>query len=126
MKMIFAGLAALWLAWMWDRLLQRLGTPELLRVGWLVPCGEELIKFGTAANFGCAYFWLHPLFGLGEGLYETYRLFQAFRPIPVLLATGTHLIFGISYVTPLEPQFSLLLAVALHTAWNHWVILKAR
>ncbi|TCL76348.1 hypothetical protein EDC14_1002105 [Hydrogenispora ethanolica] len=124
MNVLLAGVTAFVLAWSWDRLLQRLGWPELLRVGWLVPCGEELIKLGTAAFFGMPYWWIHPVFGTGEGLYETYRLFHAFRISVVALGALTHLVFGIGYGTPLHPGLSLLMAIAIHAAWNSWIVIN--
>ncbi len=117
-----AGLVALFAAWLWDRLLYRSGLPEKLRVGIGVPIGEELLKLGAASYFGIPLILIHPIFGFGEGLFESIRLYKVLHWQTVLVGVFTHLLFGIAYVSVKSTTVSLFSAIILHSLWNQGIL----
>ncbi len=122
MKMILAGCLALWLALLWDRKLRSIGIYERVRIGILIPVGEELFKFGIAFIFNLHPTILYFIFGCGEGLYE---MFHSKKKMGfLLLAAGilTHTFFGVFYLLKLSIWFSFIAALTSHLIWNNAIM----
>jgi hypothetical protein len=120
MRLVLAGIFAIGLAFLWDRWLRFLGLNQRIRVGFWVPVGEEMIKYLVSCLFNLVPPLVYLVFGLGEGLYETYRVK---RLDLVLMAAGvvTHLTFGLFFILKTPVVISLVFAIAAHLAWNNLV-----
>lgn len=73
MKFLLAGWLSVVFALLWQRFLHRLNLGEQVRVGFLIPIGEEIVKYGMAMIFKTPVLAVYLVFGLGEGFYEALR-----------------------------------------------------
>jgi hypothetical protein len=110
------------LAWLWDRLLIISGINQQLRIGILIPIGEEIIKFMIFYYLCLPSALFYGLFGLGEGLFESFTVPKRFKFTLILAGCITHLIFSLFYLTIFPRYFQLLLAIMAHSLWNHQIL----
>jgi hypothetical protein len=126
MILILAGWFTLGLALLWDRLLKKLGFGTRFRVGYAVPIGEELLKFITFQLWNLTPPVFYVIFGLGEGLFETFRArAQSKKSLNFLIifsGFATHFIFGLFFLVPAPGWVNLLLATIGHIVWNNRVL----
>jgi len=122
MKLIICAALALGIAWLLNRFWLRLGLKEQLRVGYLAPLGEELIKYVVATLFYLSLPFFYACFGLGEGIYETILIHKRLV-IPLILAgVIVHLSSSVFFLLPLPLWMRLGLAIAAHLCWNNFVL----
>jgi len=122
MKWILAAIAGPGMAFMWNRALSRTGLKEQVRTGFLTPLGEECIKYCIAWVFHLDPFGVSVLFGLGEGLYESFAVKT--RPGTVILLAGIaiHTVFGLGYCFTGRNGLGFGIALVLHLFWNNVIV----
>lgn len=122
MKYILAGWLTVGIALLWDRFLFLAGIDEMARVGFLVPIGEELLKYFMSYLNQLFPPLLYAVFGLGEGVYESIQHKKKFDVPLVLAGILTHSFFSLFYILKLSLWFSLILAFTSHCAWNLMIL----
>ncbi|HEX3045367.1 MAG TPA: hypothetical protein VHY08_11480 [Bacillota bacterium] len=104
----------------------KLGIGTRLRVGFAVPIGEELLKFITFHLWNLNPPVFYGIFGLGEGLFETFRasaqLKKSLDFLIIFSGFATHFIFGLFFLVPAPGWVNLLLAIIGHIIWNNRVL----
>lgn len=121
MKLILAGMATVITALVWNKLLFLLKLSEKLRVGILIPLGEESIKLLTAFFLEISPFQVSMVFGLGEGLFETVHLKKHFNLKIIIAGLIIHIGFGVVYLFKIPVWISFIWAVLLHVFWNCYI-----
>ncbi|MCL6590280.1 MAG: hypothetical protein K6U80_10035 [Firmicutes bacterium] len=122
MILILAGWFTLGLALLWERLLAGLGLGTRYRVGYAAPISEELLKY-IAFNFlSLAPLAFYGIFGLGEGLFEAWKLKKPLDFLVIFSGFATHFIFGLFFLVPGPGWVSLLLAITGHIIWNNLIL----
>lgn len=122
MKLIVTLCLALGLAWIWDLFLKFLKMDQKIRIGIGMPLGEEVIKYSMAFAFHYHPSLIYTLFGLGEGWLETFLLKRPYD-LKLILAEGLiHFGFGVFFLFPVPPVFSLGFAMVIHFLWNNLLI----
>lgn len=118
MNYLLAGLASIGIALFWNRFWRHIGLSEFIRMGILIPLGEELSKYSVAYLFQINPFWVSLLFGVGEGIYEMFSITG--RPWWLLLSAAVmiHLVLGLGYLTNGGIWPGLAFALILHSGWN--------
>lgn len=122
MRTMIAAVAALAAALLWDRVLYAGGIGEKLRVGWLVPLGEEGIKYLAATGLNASVPWVYALFGCGEGILETVLGNRHFDGRTMAVGILLHGGLGLLYVPAVPAWLSLIAAILLHIGWNRWIL----
>lgn len=119
-KYLLVGWITVGLAYLWDMLLRSFFRNSGFRVGFGVPVGEELLKLGACLWFGLAPWLLYALFGLGEGLFDTFHKKRRLH-IPLIGAgVATHLVTGLFFLCQSNPVWlNFLLALGIHLLWNN-------
>jgi hypothetical protein len=123
MKFILAEWLTLGLALLWDRFLYSAGVNQLTRVGFLVPIGEELLKYGVSYLSKLFPPLLYAGFGFGEGIYESLHDKKRLDLVLVLAGILPHTFFSIFFVFKIPIWLSLILAIISHAVWN-WLVLN--
>ncbi len=122
MRLIAAVCLTLSLAWLWDRLLRLLKFEQKIRIGIGVPIGEEAIKYFMAVAFHFHPLIIYSLFGFGEGCLETFLLKKP-SALKLIIAGGLiHFCFGVFFLFPIPPIFSLSFGITAHLLWNNLLI----
>jgi hypothetical protein len=120
-KLVAGSGLALSLAWLWNQCLFISGISQRLRLGFWIPAGEELIKWGILNCLHVSPPLFYGLFGLGEGLFES--LAAPCKKITIILASMfTHTIFSLFYLTALPTYVQLFLAIGAHMIWNGTIL----
>jgi hypothetical protein len=120
--LLAGSLLALGLAWLWDRLFIVSGVNQRLRTGLLIPIGEEVVKLGIFNLLHLSPPLLYGLFGLGEGLLESFGLPRRYKITLIFAGCITHTIFSLFYLTVFSLYFQLILAICAHCLWNFTVL----
>lgn len=95
---------------------------QKIRIGIGMPLGEEVIKYSMAFAFHYHPSLIYTLFGLGEGWLETFLLKRPYD-LKLILAEGLiHFGFGVFFLFPVPPVFSLGFAMVIHFLWNNLLI----
>lgn len=121
--LLAGSIFALGLAWLWDRLFIVFGVSQRLRISLLVPIGEEVVKMAIFDILQLSPPLFYGLFGLGEGLLESFGLPRRYKITIILAGCITHTIFSLFYLTVLSRSFQLILAIFAHCLWNFKVLL---
>jgi hypothetical protein len=122
MILILAGCFSLGLALLWDRLLAKLGLGTRLRVGYVIPISEELLKYITFHFLNLTPVVFYGIFGLGEGLFEAWKLKKPQDMMIIFSGFATHFIFGLFFLNPAPGWVNLLLAILGHIIWNNRIL----
>lgn len=117
-KLLAGSCLALSLAWLWDQLLIVSGIGQKLRIGVLIPAGEEIIKFSFVYFLYLSPPLFYFSFGLGEGLFESFN--APFRSKITVIIAGCiiHTIFSLFFLTSYPRYAQLILAIVAHCFWN--------
>jgi hypothetical protein len=121
-KLLAGSILAMGLAWLWDRLFIVSGINQQIRIGILIPIGEEIIKLVILDHLCFSPLLFYGLFGLGEGIFESFRVPKHFKSTLILAGWITHTIFSLFYLTVLPRYFQLFLAICAHCLWNFTVL----
>lgn len=123
-KYLLVGWITVGLAYLWDILLKTLGSSPGFRVGFGMPIGEELLKFSVCFWFGLTPWLLYALFGLGEGLFDTFHVKHRLDLLLIGAGIVTHLVTGLFFLLQNNPVwFDFLLALIFHILWNNlWLL----
>jgi cytochrome c oxidase subunit IV len=100
-----------------------MAIPERLRVGWAVPCGEEILKYAMAMEFSLPFWAVYLLFGINEGLYEFFRSAKNLRWRLFIAGPLIHWGLGIAYFY-IPSSLGLVIAIFMHIVWNNLIILR--
>lgn len=124
-KYLLVGWITVGLAYLWDILLKSFSRNFRFRTGFGVPIGEELLKFGACFWFGLTPWLLYALFGLGEGLFDTFHVKRRID-IPIIgVGVVMHLVTGLFFLCQSNPVWlNFLLALVTHMLWNNWLLLR--
>lgn len=122
LKLIFVSILAAGMALLWDDLCTRWGVKEPIRVGGLVPLGEEIIKFALAVGCSLPLIGIYALFGLWEGIYEAVRDGRKNIIKHLSVTPLTHVLFGVAYFLPCPLWIRFLGAVLCHVVWNQCIL----
>lgn len=121
-KLLAATLLAMGVAWVWDKLLIGSGIRQQLRIGIFIPVGEEIIKFVIFNSLHLLPVLFFSLFGLGEGLFESFRIPKRFKITLIVAGSVTHTFFSLFYLTSFPGYLQLLMAISGHILWNYKVL----
>lgn len=123
-RLLAGSLLAMGLAWLWDRLFINSGVNQQLRIGILIPMAEEIIKFGIVDSLYLPFPLFYFLFGLGEGIFESFGVLKRFKITVILAGCIIHTIFSLFYLTAFPRYSQLILAICAHSLWNFKVLQK--
>lgn len=124
MKIVFAGLFSITIAFLWARILTFLKIPEPVRVGLLIPVVEELIKIHIALLLQLSPLYVSSIFGLGEGIIEVFCSPKEPKPVLFWVAFLLHTILGLIYLSPLLLTFKISIAIIGHVLWNQGILFQ--
>lgn len=117
-KLLTGSCLAMSLAWLWDQLMAVTGIGHRLRIGLLIPVGEEIIKFSFVFFLHLSPPLFYCLFGLGEGLLESFSVPMRLKLTVMLAGCLTHTVFSLFFLTDFPKYAQLILAISAHCLWN--------